>query len=225
MVQHVIESDVAVLDLLRKNQAMTVSSLAKALGVTATAIRQRLTRLMEDGCIERAVVPTKRGRPQHEYTLTSKGRRQTGENFGDLAMVLWQEIRTIEDPVVRRGLIERVSQRMAGMYADQISGTTVEQRMLDLAALFAERRLPLEVDQSGELPVLSVGACPYPELAEQDRSVCSMERMLISEIVGETVRLSQCRLDGDCDCTFELSAPESQTEQETKTVIKKRPVF
>lgn len=225
MVQHVIESDIAVLDLLRKNQAMTVSGLAKSLGVTATAIRQRLTRLMDEGCIERAVIPAKRGRPQHEYSLTTKGRRQTGENFGDLAMVLWQEIRIIEDPVVRRGLIERVSQRLAGLYADQISGTTVEQRMLELAALFAERRLPLEVDQSGELPVISVGACPYPELAEQDRSVCSMERMLISEILGETVRLSQCRLDGGCDCTFELSAAEKQPEQKSNKTTQKRPVF
>lgn len=225
MVQHVIESDVAVLDLLRKNQAMAVAELAKSLGVTATAVRQRLTRLMEEGCIERAVKPTKRGRPQHEYSLTTKGRRQTGENFGDLAMVLWQEIRIIEDPVVRRGLIGRVSQRLADLYAEQISGTTVEQRMLELAALFAERRLPLEIDQSGELPVISVGACPYPELAEQDRSVCSMERMLISEILGETVRLSQCRLDGGCGCTFEVSPAEKQPEQQTSTTTQKRPVF
>lgn len=225
MVQHVIESDVAVLDLLRKNQAMTVAGIAKSLGVTATAVRQRLTRLMDEGCIEREVVPTKRGRPQHEYSLTTKGRRQTGENFADLAMVLWQEIRIIEDPIVRRGLIERVSQRLAGLYADQISGTTVEQRMLELVALFAERRLPLEVDQSGELPVISVGACPYPELAEQDPSVCSMERMLISEILGETVRLSQCRLDGGCDCTFELSAADKQPEQQTSTITQRRPVF
>ena len=225
MVQHVIESDIALLDLIRKNQRMTVAGLAKSLGVTATAVRQRLTRLMDEGCIERAVVPTKRGRPQHAYSLTTKGRRQTGENFGDLAMVLWQEIRIIKDPVVRRGLIERVSQRLADLYADQISGATVEQRMLDLVALFAERRLPLAVDQSGELPVLSVEACPYPELAEQDRSVCSMERMLISEILGETVRLSQCRLDGGCSCTFELSAAEKQPKQQTSTTTQKRPVF
>ena len=56
MVQHVIESDVAVLDLLRKNQAMTVAGIAKSLGVTATAVRQRLTRLMDEGCIEREAV-------------------------------------------------------------------------------------------------------------------------------------------------------------------------
>ena len=113
MVQHVIESDVAVLDLLRKNQAMAVAELAKSLGVTATAVRQRLTRLMEEGCIERAVKPTKRGRPQHEYSLTTKGRRQTGENFGDLAMVLWQEIRIIEDPVVISVLKEKVESLMS----------------------------------------------------------------------------------------------------------------
>ncbi|HCP84927.1 MAG TPA: hypothetical protein DIT88_11045 [Planctomycetaceae bacterium] len=73
--------------------------------------------------------------------------------------------------------------------------------------------------------MISVGACPYPELAEQDPSVCSMERMLISEILGETVRLSQCRLDGGCDCTFELSAADKQPEQQTRTTTQRRPVF
>jgi len=52
-----------------------------------------------------------------------------------------------------------------------------------------------------------------------------MERMLISEILGETVRLSQCRLDGGCDCTFELSAADKQPEQQTSTITQRRPVF
>jgi len=53
------------------------------------------------------------------------------------------------------------------------------------------------------LPLLQARACPYPDLAEQDRSVCSMERMMFSELAGEDLRLSHCRLDGHTCCTFE----------------------
>jgi len=63
------------------------------------------------------------------------------------------------------------------------------------------------VDHSGDLPLLRATACPYPDLAEQDRTVCSMERMMFSELVGENLRLSDCRLDGHSCCTFQPVAP------------------
>ena len=79
---------------------------------------------------------------------------------------------------------------------------TLEEKMESLAKLFSARQIPFEVDTSGNLPVLTALACPYPELAESDHSICSMERLLFSELLGETVRLGKCRLDGDQCCTF-----------------------
>jgi predicted ArsR family transcriptional regulator len=69
--------------------------------------------------------------------------------------------------------------------------------------LFADRRVPLEVDQSSELPVLRALECPYPELAAQDRGICAMERMMFSKLLETDVRLTQCRLDGGACCEFE----------------------
>src|SRR5687768_16921676 len=163
-------SDVGLLDLLRKSGPQSVSQLAAAMQVTATAVRQRLVRLLAQGDIERATQRAGRGRPRHRYALTEKGRRRAGANFADLAIALWQEIREIKDPEVRRGLLTRISRRMATLYAGQIRGSTLDERMESLAELFRERRIPFEVDRSRELPVLHATACPYPELAEQDRS-------------------------------------------------------
>ncbi len=79
--------------------------------------------------------------------------------------------------------------------------------MTALATVMGERDIPFQVENSGALPVLSVLACPYPDLAVRDRSVCTMEKMMLSEVLGENVRLSECRLDGDACCTFTPSAP------------------
>jgi predicted ArsR family transcriptional regulator len=146
-----------------------------------------------------------RGRPVHRYALTEKGRRRAGANFADLAMALWQELREIKDPEVRRGLFQRISRRLATTYASRIEGTSLEERMNSLADLFGERQIPFEVERRNELPVLRATACPYPDLAEQDRTVCSMERIMFSELLGQNVRLSDCRLDGHSCCTFEPS--------------------
>ena len=199
------ENDGVLLDLLRQGDGMTVAELSLAMDVTGTAVRQRLARLQAAELIQREAIRAKRGRPSHRYVLTEKGRRQTGANFADLAMALWREIGAIRDPEIRRGLLKRISGRMAELYDTQIDGETVTARMEAVAALFRERSVPFSVNGSQDLPVLTALACPYPELAEQDRTICAMERMLFSEVLGEQVRLSQCRLDGESCCTFELN--------------------
>ena len=203
MFSEVESSDIGLLDLLRKRGSLTIAQLKSAMGVTNTAVRQRLVRLLAQGDIERQTERGLRGRPLHRYSLTEKGRRRAGENFADLAMALWQEIREIDDPQVRRGLLQRISRRLVSLYADKVAGDTTADRMESVAALFRERQIPFEVDRSHDLPLLRATACPYPDLAEKDRTVCSMERMMFSELLGQNVRLSDCRLDGHNCCTFE----------------------
>lgn len=201
-----LPSDSTLLDLLRRNSSLSIGELADALEVTATAVRQRLNRLMGQGLVQRSLVRAGRGRPSHAYELTGLGRKQAGSNFSDLAIVLWQELREVKDLEVRRGLLERLCRRLAERYSDQVKGESVGERMASLAELFQQRRIPLEVESHGGLPVLNALACPYPDLAEKDRSICSPERLLFSELAGETLRLTECRLDGDACCRFEPSA-------------------
>jgi predicted ArsR family transcriptional regulator len=211
MASEIESSDVGLLDVLRKAGSCSVAQLAAAMQVTATAVRQRLVRLLAQGDIERSTERASRGRPIYRYGLTDKGRRRAGANFADLAIALWEEIREIKDPEVRRGLLGRISGRMASLYATQIRGSTLDERMESLAALFRERQIPFDVERTHNLPMLYARACPYPELAERDRSVCAMEKNLFSELLGENIRLSNCRLDGHNCCTFEPTNTTTNT--------------
>lgn len=199
-------SDKGVLDFLRREGAVTIGALVAEMGVTATAVRQRLQRLMGDGMIQRQAERKGRGRPNHRYSLTEKGERAAGTNFGDMASVLWEEIKSVEDPGIRRGLLKRIASRMAERYRNEVGGETLGERMTALAGVMGERDIPFQVDHAGALPVLSALACPYPDLARRDRGVCTMEKMMLSEILGENMRLSECRLDGATCCTFTPSA-------------------
>lgn len=202
-------SDRTIIDYLRRVESCTISDLVEFAGVTATAIRQRLKRMMDQDLIVRKVKRTGRGRPTHRYFLSSAGSRSGGDNYKDLAAVLWTELRAVENPDMRRRLLQRVVDRMAEIYRDKVKGSTIHERMQSVADLMQQYDVPFEVESSkdeSQLPILKALACPYPDLAEQDRAVCSMEKMLFSEILGETVRLSTCRLDGAIGCTFELAS-------------------
>ena len=199
-------SDQQILEYLREFPEATVADLAAQTGVTATAVRQRLQRLLASGLIERSVFREGRGRPLHKYALTEKGQRATGNNYADLATVLWNEIRAVREPAVRRQLLSRIARALAADYGQQIQGDTLAEKMQSLARLMGEREIPFTVREEEGLPVLTALACPYPELAEQDRSICAMEKMMLAEALGENVRLGSCRLDGAHCCTFEATA-------------------
>jgi DeoR family transcriptional regulator, suf operon transcriptional repressor len=198
-------SDAQLLDLLRTEGPRTMADLTSAMHVTATAVRQRLARLQTQGLVERETSRSGRGRPRHRYSLTDLARRRAGTNFADLAIVLWRELRGVRDPEVRRGLLTRIVQGMAALYADRVTGTTTLERMESVSGLLAQRDVPFTVDQSGALPVLVARDCPYPQLAEEDRGICAVEKMLFSELLQQDVRLAQCRLDGHNCCQFQTS--------------------
>ncbi len=197
--------DQAVLDLLRREQGLTVHTLIERLEVTATAVRQRLERLVEVKLIERRKEAIGRGRPQYRYFLTSLGMRYAAASYADLASALWHEVMELPNPQLRQRVLRRVAQRMGQQMRTQIplSGT-LTQRMQAVAAAFGQRRVPAGLNDLDHLPILQVHACPYPELAQQseDRSLCEMEQEMISEAIGESVQLDCCRLDGHAMCQF-----------------------
>lgn len=199
-------ADRQMLDFIRQKGAVTITALIAEMGVTATAVRQRLQRLINTGMVEKQAERKGRGRPNHRYSLTEKGERSAGDNFADMATVLWDEIKSIEDASIRRGLLKRIADRLAERYRGEVAGETLNDRMKSLVVLMGEREIPFSVDESMSLPIISAHACPYPELAKADRSVCTMEKLMLSEILGANVRLSECRLDGASCCTFTPSA-------------------
>jgi DeoR family transcriptional regulator, suf operon transcriptional repressor len=198
-------SDGGLLDLLRITGPLGVSQLADAMEVTPTAVRQRLVRLLSQNSIQRDLIRHGRGRPRHNYWLTDKGMSLTGSNFTDLAMTLWQEIRQSKDPELRRETLRRIARALASGYTDQIHGDTPAERMQSLADLLARRRIPVSVEHSNQGDVLTERACPYPKLAEQDRDICNMERMMFSELLGQNIALTQCRLQGGNECRFQAN--------------------
>jgi predicted ArsR family transcriptional regulator len=100
-------------------------------------------------------------------------------------------------------MVARVARSLAEGYVDQVQGTTTAERMRSLGRLLEQRRIPVTIDDLAERTTMTTHACPYPRLAEEDSSVCNMERMLYSQLLGRDMELSRCRLDGGSQCQFQ----------------------
>lgn len=207
-------SDRPLMDLIRRNGPISVEDLANRLEVTATAVRVRLNRLVESGLVERVQESVGRGRPKYFYQASPLAQKKLGQNYADLALVLWDEVmRTVDDTKIRRDLFARITDRLAESYRSQVRGEEWSSRMVQLGGLLHERGVEAEVssDDDGQT-VLRQLSCPYFELAEVDRDICALERRMFEKVVGHGLTLSHCRLDGDRSCDFE---PDRTTDTNT----------
>jgi len=203
-------ADRRLLDHIRRHGPVTVTEMAAHLAVTQTAVRNRLTRLVESGLVEREARSGGRGRPVHSYQASAEAHKRLGQNYADLALVLWDEMMsTVEDRKLRRVLFGRITDRLADMYRAQITGDAWEGRLVQLGTILHDRGIEAEVARLGDAPpILKQHSCPYHELAEIDRAVCAMERKMFEKVLGQGLRLSQCRLDGHRSCDFEAKTTE-----------------
>ena len=211
------ETDQTLLDFIRHRGSASIADLCEYLGVTATAIRQRFTRLAAGGLLERYEDRGGRGRPAHLYRLTDQGLDAMGENLSDLAEALWSEVLEIADPLVRSAVMDGVLRRLTEKYRGEVKGITVTERLCSIAEIFRQRGIPFEVENSESQASLKIVGCPYPRLNSKSDEICRFEQRLVGELLDLPVALNHCHCDasgGKC-CTF---SAESEAELNRLTV-------
>jgi DeoR family suf operon transcriptional repressor len=198
--------DRELLDLIRRRGPLTVTEMGKQLGVTGTAVRNRLARLLGTGLVERKAEHGGRGRPRHRYQASVEAHKRLGQNYADLALALWEEMMgSVADRKLRRLVFTRITERLADVYRTKVTGQEWEGRLVQLSSILHDRGVEAEVtrDDAGLGLILRQHSCPYYELAEADRAICALERKMFEKVLGRGLRLSQCRLDGDRSCDFQ----------------------
>jgi len=202
MQQTIDSQDRDFLNELHRMGASTIQQICEVAGVTATAVRQRLIRLEGQGLIERNAVREGRGRPCHEYRVTTNALRSLGDNYSDLALILWKELMQIEDPDIREQVTKRIKDALTRQYSSHLRGRTTLDRFMELRSSLSEHGFQVEVDQDGDLPVLRENNCPYHDLATQDSTICELEQSVFEEVLGMKIERTQCCMDGHHSCEF-----------------------
>lgn len=205
-------NDQVFLEQLHRMCGGSVQEICDAVGVTATAVRQRLTRLEGDELIVRETVKSGRGRPRHVYRVSDAGLRHLGENYRDLALVLWRAIHQVDDSAVRASLLAAVRDEFVQKYGRVNSQGPLGNRVQQLQEQLVSQGYDFEFDETAGLPVLRETSCPYQDLATVDPSICEMESDVFSRILNADVSLTQCCLDGHAHCEFHVSERTEDTD-------------
>ena len=204
--------DREILEHLHKMGGADVQELCELLGVTRTAIRQRISRLESLGTINACQQSSGRGRPRNIYQVTTEGLHSLGEDYRELAVVLWETIAELDDHVVRERLIAQVRDRLASRFRQRLAESrSVGDRVDQLVDEMKSNGFNIESDHSELLPILRETNCPFPMLADIDESICQVEREVLEQVLGAPVEFrNRCR-DGHHCCEFEVQVGATES--------------
>lgn len=164
--------DTQLLRALGDGRTRGVGELIESLGVTATAVRQRLERLLAAGLIERQKMVSGRGRPSFEYRLTDKGRWCAGADPADLARAMWFEILDLGDDELRGRILSGIARRLGeGLTDDRESDAVGVDKQVNVVGVGAVGESAGAVSSERASGVVSTGSRVNRELAERMRKV------------------------------------------------------
>ncbi|MDA0833022.1 MAG: transcriptional regulator [Planctomycetota bacterium] len=196
------EPDRIFLATLHRLVKPTVQDICTEAGVTATAVRQRLNRLLNYGYIERKSVRVGRGRPHHTYHVTPDGQRILGEDYSILANVLWKELMQIPDESLRQQVMTRIRDAMVAQLGKGVDAENLDKRLQELQIRLIQQGFNVETGIDNGLPVLREFSCPFYDLANADPQICELERQVYEKILGVNVFLKSRCVEGHPCCEF-----------------------
>jgi predicted ArsR family transcriptional regulator len=195
-----------IVKLLVGNPPHSVTDLVQATGVTRTAVTEQLHELVTAGFVEQSAerLPG-RGRPRYMFKATNDALVLLFSSNQRLVVpAIWKAIHEIGGDQLKDKVQKKVSRILAEHYNGKVTAKKPEDRLRQLMAIFIEEGGILEaVEEDGKLVVYK-RSCPFISMIDANRTICSVDLDMMSQVVGRPVLRTACRHDGDPCCKIEI---------------------
>lgn len=194
-----------ILRTLRARGKCTVKELAEAAGVSPVSVRHHLTHVQGEGLVAAEEVRHGVGRPRLLYSLTETGQELFPSRYLQLANRLVEQMKGSLPQEKVAAVFSGVASSMAAGVAQELDGLPWESRLRRLAEILSSEGFEAEVEQRDDQVVIRERSCPYFQIGQHHREVCSIDQGIIARALAVPVERVSCLLDGDMNCTFTVS--------------------
>jgi len=189
-----------ILAYLQRHGEATVKQFEELLGISTTAVREHLTHLEAKDLVTTKLVRRGPGRPHALYFLTNAAQDLFPKEYDTLSTMLLREIASQEGPDRLQVLLNAVGARLAEEYRGPAAGAELPERLQALCTALEQRGIPVELLPDGDS--FKLFACPYLDVAQEHAGVCSMERRMVEQVLGEQIVLESTIREGGRSCHF-----------------------
>lgn len=193
---------------LLRQPRRTINELADAVGINPISVRHHLTNLQMEGLVLAEEERHGVGRPRLVYYLSEDGMEKFPTRYLRLTTRLLSQMKeTMPEPVVRN-LFNQIAEDLAQEYADQMKGTSMEERLEFVKSMLAEEGFTVEWEKKGEQYQIHEISCPYYQIGVNHPEVCTVDQTLISKMLAVPAEKVQCVLNGGTHCTYVVQAAQ-----------------
>ncbi|MBI2940596.1 MAG: MarR family transcriptional regulator [Chloroflexi bacterium] len=202
-------SKIAVVDHLKRGGPLPVQEIARALGITAVAVRKHLAALEADGLVERQVQRIPRGRPTYVYELTARAKDVFPQGYQQFAIDLLGEIVDREGREKLDYLFLARAQRLEQAYTNRLGDVGDDQkgfieRLRELARFRDEDGYMAALEETPDGFILREHNCPIYEVAQRFPQACSCEHDLFRRLLKSEIKRETSLLEGAPSCQFHI---------------------
>jgi len=201
-----------VLQTLLRQPRTTIIELAEAVGINPISVRHHLTSLQAQGLVSAEEERHGVGRPRLVYFLTESGTEYFPTRYLRLTSRLLDQLKeSLPEPLVSKLFLE-IANDMAGDYAEQMKGLSMEERLELAKTLLAEEGFTVEWEKAGAQYKIHEITCPYLQIGQNHPEVCTLDQTLISRMLAVPAEKVQCILSGDAHCTYVVHEQATRDE-------------
>ena len=196
-----------ILNLLKRNNQLTVSVIAQELNITEMAVRRHLNTLERDGIVETTLHRQAMGRPTNIYHLSNLGQEMFPRNYDEFTINILQDIEELVGDDKVRELFEKRRDRLKERYARKLNMSDFEERVMELARIHNEQGYMTEVEKEEDGTfIFKEFNCPVAEVAKKFPALCKTEIELFKEVLQtDHVVCEYCLPSSeDAHCQFKI---------------------
>ncbi len=198
--------------LLDHPKGATLLDLAEHLGVTKTAAKEHINRLIDMGYVDFEDSRGGIGRPLRRYLLSDQGIESFPRRYSWLSnAILTQLTKDLPPSQVARFMESLADSVTESMEADYRAKDFVT-RLTSLTRLMSDLgyRAVLKEHEAGVGATIEAVNCVYHEVAKKNPQLCGFDIRLIKNLSQMDVNLETCIAKGGHVCRFCLQPPVSK---------------
>jgi predicted ArsR family transcriptional regulator len=196
----------AIVNLLKRSQGLTVRELAHRLGMSYMGVKQHCLNLERDGYLGTFRRHRGVGRPELLYHLTVKAQDLFPQADNVLSISLLQQARKLYGASAAEKILFLHFQEKAKAYAEKVQGNTPAERAKNLARL-RDREGHMADFENEPMPRIIERHHPMQALFEVFPQAAAMERDLFQRLLGVNIRREQRQAGGTYEYVFFLALP------------------
>lgn len=194
----------AILETLSQRGPLPVDEIARLTHRSVMATRYHLGLLLDEGAvvIDTVAHHATVGRPPMVYALANGAHQQLPKQYDTLALNVLDEVMRRLGEKEERALLRRVGKRLATAAPPLRHAARLETRLVRATNFLNQRGYLTQWQKMNDAYTLSIGNCPYRQVALTHRHVCDMDIALVGALLNVPMKMSLCIAHQDNQCVF-----------------------